>query len=265
MVDEGPLKRVKREVTDQSPAGDINGDPVPSSSSSTIVDAGGGGVSTDVAASGAVAAATDPNEHQAHSSSVSARQPPPVPHHPQRAILPPRSPSPAGTLGIIAPPMHHPHYQVRLPSGPELQDVTYWGESKEGKPHGRGYKIWVDGDWYEGEWRHGKQHGRGSTSLPAYFASQMLSGAAAVRACETHVTQSAMSEVERSRDAPPNSFSCQYFVARRADGMRVSGRMVSNTAEGSKCGPTVIATRVRMRPGTPEISSSVASNVFCCR
>jgi hypothetical protein len=45
----------------------------------------------------------------------------------------------------------------------DARDVSYRGEYKEGRPHGRGYKVWVDGDWYEGEWRQGRQHGRGST------------------------------------------------------------------------------------------------------
>jgi hypothetical protein len=54
----------------------------------------------------------------------------------------------------------------------DVRDVTYRGEYKDGRPHGRGYKIWADGDWYEGEWRHGRQHGRGSTfpPLPLFLA-----------------------------------------------------------------------------------------------
>src|SRR5689334_3232473 len=57
---------------------------------------------------------------------------------------------------------------VRPPVDIDVRDVTYRGEYKDGRPHGRGYKVWIDGDWYDGEWRQGRQHGRGSTFPPQF-------------------------------------------------------------------------------------------------
>ena len=37
----------------------------------------------------------------------------------------------------------------------------YEGDVKDGKPHGRGKRVWDDGDVYEGEWKDGKKHGAG--------------------------------------------------------------------------------------------------------
>ncbi|ELR22656.1 radial spoke head 10 B family protein, putative [Acanthamoeba castellanii str. Neff] len=64
----------------------------------------------------------------------------------------------AGIVGPVA---------ARAPVDIDVRDVTYRGEYKDGRPHGRGYKVWVDGDWYDGEWRQGRQHGRGIYCCPS--------------------------------------------------------------------------------------------------
>jgi hypothetical protein len=40
---------------------------------------------------------------------------------------------------------------------------TYEGETKDGKPHGRGKQTWVDGETYEGDFANNVPHGKGKS------------------------------------------------------------------------------------------------------
>ena len=36
-----------------------------------------------------------------------------------------------------------------------MLEAEYYGETRDGQPHGVGYKRWGDGSWYFGEWVDG--------------------------------------------------------------------------------------------------------------
>lgn len=52
--------------------------------------------------------------------------------------------------------------EVLLTSIIETEAYTYWGEVKDGNPHGQGKMIWKDGDIYEGEFVNGEYEGQGT-------------------------------------------------------------------------------------------------------
>ena len=44
-------------------------------------------------------------------------------------------------------------------------DGNYYGDRKDGIPHGQGTMIWTKGEEYKGEWQNGKPHGKGRLTL----------------------------------------------------------------------------------------------------
>jgi hypothetical protein len=60
-----------------------------------------------------------------------------------------------------------PQSQPQPKPQPQTQRINYpdgsyyIGETRNGKPHGKGKKIWNDGENYDGYWVDGKKHGKG--------------------------------------------------------------------------------------------------------
>jgi hypothetical protein len=49
---------------------------------------------------------------------------------------------------------------------PSNVDIVYAGETMDGKAHGHGIGLWVNGTAYTGQWRDGKKHGQGLYEYP---------------------------------------------------------------------------------------------------
>ena len=47
--------------------------------------------------------------------------------------------------------------------------TRYHGQTRDGKPHGRGVKTWSSGTRYEGEFRDGRPHGRGGRHVVQWY------------------------------------------------------------------------------------------------
>jgi len=132
---------------------------------------------------------------------------------------------------------------------PGLMDLaTYKGEHQDGKPHGRGFKVWQDGDWYDGEWRYGKQHGRGSSSHPTtiWEGGGKEGGGREISAKPVPVLSALSRGIQ--------------FTAARLDGAtRANGRTASSMARASRSGPMEIAMMVTTATATATTAAATTT------
>jgi hypothetical protein len=56
--------------------------------------------------------------------------------------------------------------QILKFKSPSNVDIVYIGETKDGKAHGHGIGLWVNGTAYTGQWERGKKHGQGLYEYP---------------------------------------------------------------------------------------------------